>query len=262
MNKIYKFEEYSRYEEMTEYLLNNFDKLINESTTEEYKSVSKKVLSDLNINLEFIATFGAGIKAFFPIVEQLLFNQGSIEITKESIVLSTICAIGIIYLEEKKFKNAEEEAQLTSDSKSMLEELKLMGIGNGIVKKIIKAFKSIGGIFSKISKHLGKVSLGIIDMFSYTALLIPVMNGIDAIINKYDLNLDTIVQNLMGVGIGLMTIVTKHIFIEIFKRLKNKLSRDKQQEIIDDLDLSEDPIIKKNEPLGIIKTELIKDNKG
>jgi hypothetical protein len=47
------------------------------------------------------------------------------------VVLLTICAITII-LYRRKFTI--EEDILRKDSKSMLEELKLMGIGNGIVK--------------------------------------------------------------------------------------------------------------------------------
>jgi hypothetical protein len=263
MNKIHKFNDYSKYDEMSKYFIDNFDKLIKESNTDDYEKIQKKVIRDLKINLEFIATFGAGIKFLFPIVEGLLFNQGNIEITKESVVLATICALGIIYLEEKKTRSQKEEEELTKDSKSMLEELKLKGIGNGIVKKIIKAIKSINNIFSKIGKYLGKVTLGIVDMFAYTSLLIPVMNGIMAIINKYDLNLETIVQNLMGVGLGVATIVAKNGIVEIVKRLKDKISDKKKKEIIKDIEQdSEDinePIIKKFGELGDDDTELIKE---
>jgi hypothetical protein len=170
--------------------------------------------------------------------------------------------LGIIYLEEKKTRSQKEEEELTKDSKSMLEELKLKGIGNGIVKKIIKSIKSIKNVFSKIGEYLGKVTLGIVDMFAYTSLLIPVMNGIMAIINKYDLNLETIVQNLMGVGLGIATIVAKNGIIEIVKRLKDKISDKKKKEIIKDIqqdseDLN-DPIIKKFGELDD-DTELIKE---
>ncbi len=263
MNKIHKFNDYSKYDEMSKYFIDNFDKLIKESNEEEFQRVEKKVLSDLKINLEFIATFGAGINTFYPIVEGLLFNQGNIEVTTEGTVLATICAIAIIYLEEKKARNPKEEKEITDASKSMLEELKLKGIGNGIVKRIIKAFKSIQNIFSKIGKYLGKVALGFTDMFAYTALLIPVMNGINAIINQYDLNLETIVQNLMGVGLGVATIVAKNGIVEIVKRLKDKISDKKKKEIIKDIEQdSEDinePIIKKFGELGDDDTELIKE---
>ena len=262
--RIQRFEDYSKSEEMAYLFLNSFDQLIKESNEEEYEKIQKKVLKDLKINFEFIATFGAGINFLFPIVEGLLFNQGNIEVTKEGVVLATICAIGIIYLEEKKSRSQRSEDQLRKDSKSMLEELKLKGIGNGIVKKIIKAIKSINNIFSKIAKYIGKATLGIIDMFAYTSLLIPVMNGIMAIINKYDLNLETLVQNLMGVGLGVATIVAKNGIIEIVKRLKGKISDKKKSEIINDieeepLNIEQDPIIKKFGELHDDDAELIKE---
>lgn len=263
MNKIHKYNDYSRYTEMSLHFLENFDVLIKESSSEEYEKVQKKVFRDLKINFEFIATFGAGIKFLYPIVEGLLFNQGSIEITKESIVLATICALGIIYLEEKKTRTPREEYNLTKDSKSMLEELKLRGIGNGIVKKIIKAIKSIKNVFSKIGEYLGKVVINITDMFAYTTLLIPVMNGVSSVIGKYDLNLDTMVQNLMGIGIGISTLVAKNGIIEIVKRLRGKISDKKKKEIISDIEsevqYTEEPIIKKFAELEEEETELIKE---
>jgi hypothetical protein len=100
----------------------------------------------------------------------------SIELTYDKVVLLTICAITIIYIEEK-FTSAIEEDILRKDSKSMLEELKLMGIGNGIVKKLIRIFKSTS-IFKLIGKHVGSIVGGFMDMFAYTAMLIPIMNGI------------------------------------------------------------------------------------
>lgn len=262
--RIQRFEDYSKSEEMAYLFLNSFEQLIKESSEEEYDKIQKKVLRDLKINFEFIATFGAGINFLFPIVEGLLFNQGNIEVTKEGVVLATICALGIIYLEEKKSRSQRSEEQLRKDSKSMLEELKLKGIGNGIVKKIIKAIKSINNIFTKIAKYIGKATLGIVDMFAYTSLLIPVMNGIMAIINKYDLNLETLVQNLMGVGLGVATIVAKNGIIEIVKRLRGKISDKKKKEIINDIeeepvDLEQDPIIKKFGELHDDDTELIKE---
>jgi hypothetical protein len=57
----------------------------------------------------------------------------SIELTYDKVVLLTICAI-TIYIEEKKFTSAIEEDILRKDSKSMLEELKLMGIVMELLK--------------------------------------------------------------------------------------------------------------------------------
>ena len=130
--KIQKFKEYSLQDSMANDFLNSFDKMIVESEETSYKNIEKKVISDLRLNAKLVLTFGAGIGAFYPIVDKLMKNMNidSIELTPDRIVLLTIAAVTIIFVEEKKFKSAEEEEILVKDSKSMLEELKMMGLGN------------------------------------------------------------------------------------------------------------------------------------
>jgi hypothetical protein len=242
--KISRFSEYSLNIEMSQNFINSFDAMITESDKTNYKKVQNKIISDLKLNTQLISTFGFGITFLYPIVDCLMKNANisSIEITPDKIVLLTIAAVSIIFLEERKSKIDDGiEATLVKDSKSMLEELKMMGIGNGIVKKLIEAFKSIKNIFSIISKHIGAVISGFVDMFAYTSLLIPIMNGVLSIVGKYNFNLDTIVQNFMGLGMGLGTIITKHGIIELIDKLKDKFPINKKK-VIDEI---ETPIIQK-----------------
>jgi hypothetical protein len=241
-------------------MINSMDTLIKESDETNFKKIQNKVVSDLRLNFRFIGTFGAGIGAFYPIVESLMKNLGqNIEVTPEVVVLSSICALTIIYLEEKKFRDEQEEQDLIDGSKSMLEELKMRGVGNGIIKKLVKAYKSISSIFNIIGRRTGAVINGFIDMFAYTSLLIPVMNGILFVINKYELNIDTLVQNFIGLSIGVGTIIAKHGISLIISKIKDKFKINKE-EVIDDIDTSGD--IKK---FGDIissddeKSELIKE---
>ena len=241
--EIIKFREYSLQDSMVVDFLNSFDKMITESDETSYKKIEKKVISDLKLNTELVLTFGAGIGAFYPVVDKLMSNMSidSIELTPDRIVLLTIAAFTIIYLEEKKCKSSKEEEILTKDSKSMLEELKMMGIGNGIVKKLIKGLKSITNIFSLIGKHLGAVVGGFIDMFAYTSMLIPIMNGILYVIGKYDMNLDTLCDNFMGLAMGIGTVIAKHGIVEILNKIKTKFPINKKK-VIDEI---ETPIIQK-----------------
>jgi hypothetical protein len=224
--------------------INSFDGLITESDETEYKKVQKRVINDLRLNGNLSLTFGAGIKALYPIVDKLMTNMkiSSIEVTADKVVLLTICAFTIVYLEEKKFKDGQEEEILTKDSKSMLEELKMMGIGNGIVKKLVKLFKSITGIFTIIGKHLSAVAKGFIDMFAYTAILIPIMNGILYVIGKYDLNIDTFLENFVALTMGVGTLIAKNGIISIIDKLKDKISAKDKKEIVDEVDTT---VIKK-----------------
>jgi hypothetical protein len=236
--KIQRYTDYTLQNEMAEEFLNSFDKMVKESDSDtSYQKVAKKVISDLKLNVSLVATFGAGIGALYPVVQGLMENMNldSFILTPESIVLLTLSSVTIAYLQEKKFKSAEEEDQLTKDSKSMLEELKMKGFGNGIVKKLIKSLESVKNIFLVIGKHIGAVIGSIVDMFVYTSLLIPLLNGVMSIIHKYDLNLDTLPQNFLGLAVGVGTIIAKHGIVEIINRIKNKFPIN-PKEVLDDIE--------------------------
>lgn len=251
---IQRFKEYNLQYEMANDFLNSFDKMIVESESDSsYQKVAKKVISDLKLNVSLVSTFGAGIGALYPVVDGLMKNMNldSFDLTKESVVLLTLASVAITYLEEKKCKSPEEEAQLTKDSKSMLEELKMKGFGNGIVKKLIQSLKSIKNIFSVVGKHIGAVIGGVIDMFAYTSLLIPILNGVMYIIGKYDLNIDTLPQNFLGLTIGVGTIIAKHGIVEIINKLKDKFTINTK----DVLDEIETPVIQKFSTFGDSETQ-------
>ena len=239
--KILKVDELSFNQKLTTEFINSIQYLVESEThNNDYKKVQDKIISDLKLNSRLIGTFGTGIGAFYPIVNSLMANMAtSIEITNETVVLATICAITIIFIEENKFKNSNEEEVMVKDSKSMLEELKMKGVGNGIIKKIVKSLKSTYNIFSIIAKHIGSVVNGFTDMFAYTSMLIPVMNAINFIIGKYEFTPDTLAQNFIGLAIGMMTITAKHSLMDIFDKLKSKLPISSKR-IIKNIEMEED----------------------
>jgi hypothetical protein len=86
-----------------------------------------------------------------------------------------------------------------------------------------------------IGKHIGAVIGSIVDMFAYTSLLIPLLNGVMTIIHKYDLNLETLPQNFLGLAVGVGTIIAKHGIVEIINRIKNKFPIN-PKEVLDDIE--------------------------
>lgn len=248
--KIQRFNDYYLSEKMLDDFILSLSQSINESEKSSdiedstYKKIEKKVMSDLKLDARLVLTFGSGIGALYPIVLQILENMSlsGVEISKQTCVLLTIAAVTIIYLEEKKSKNSDEEEILTKDSKSMLEELRMSGIGDGIVKKIIKSLTGIKNIFSTIGKYLGAAVGGIIDMFSYTAILIPIMNAILYLIGKYHMGCDEIISNFFTLSIGVASKIAKHGLVEIISRLKGMIPKQDREEIIDEL---ETPVIQK-----------------
>ncbi len=207
-----------------------------------YKSIEKKVISDLKLDSKLVLTFGAGIGALYPVVSQMMQNMSlGVEISKQTVVLLTIASITIVYLEEKKTKPEEEEI-LTKDSKSMLEELRMQGIGDGIVKKVIKALSGINNIFSTIAKHLGAAVGGIIDMFAYTSILIPIMNAIMTVIGLHKMSVDDVIANFFMLSVGVATRIAKHGLVEILDRLRKFISPKSKRDILDEI---ETPVIQK-----------------
>lgn len=231
--KITKFQEYSKYDNMSWEFINSFDMIIKES--EDHKPIMREILDDLKLNTELVLTFGAGLGSFLPIVQGLMSNM-KLEADIRTVMLLTICAFTVIYIEEKKYKDSEQGDILVKDSKSMLEELRMHGIGNGIVKKLVQLLKSIVGIFNLIGKHSGTIAETFVDMFSYASLLIPIINGLSYIVGKYDLNIDTFIYNISGLAMGLGTIIAKRGIAFIVKKLR--LKPDKKKEIIDEVDTS------------------------
>lgn len=221
------------YDNMSWEFINSFDAIITESNT--HTSIMKSVLDDLKLNTELVLTFGAGLGTFLPLVQNLLTNM-KLEANANSALLLTVCAFTIIYIEEKKCKDGAQEDLLVKDSKSMLEELRMHEIGNGTVKKVVKLFKSIMGIFNLIGKHIGKIVETFVDMFAYASILVPIMNGLAYLVGKYELTIDSFIFNISGLAMGIGTIIAKHGIMFILKKLK--LKDTKKKEIIDEVDTS------------------------
>ena len=86
-----------------------------------YKRIEKKVLSDLKLDTKLVFTFGAGIGALYPVVQEMMANLSlsGVEMTQETSVLLTIACITIVYLEEKKAKTPEEEEKKRQEVEDM-----------------------------------------------------------------------------------------------------------------------------------------------
>jgi hypothetical protein len=222
--------------------------IINESDNKntEIDGILKKLSQDLRFNYGLVFTFGVGVKAMYPIVDGLITNGVlKVEPTMENIVLVSIAALTITYLEESRNKIGDSEVpcdckskskdckncggtgMITSvvskqDARTILEELKLRGIGNGIIKKMVECFKFLGTILKDLFKNTPYIINGLIDMLAYTSILIPAMNGISAIIGKYDLTMDNLIGNSAAIALGISTFLAKYGFDWLIKKFKNK----------------------------------------
>ncbi len=243
--KVLSYRQYQMAEDLANFIANP---IINESDNKntEIDGILKKLSQDLRFNYGLVFTFGVGVKAMYPIVDGLITNGVlKVEPTMENIVLVSIAALTITYLEESRNKIGDSEVpcdckskskdckncggtgMITSvvskqDARTILEELKLRGIGNGIIKKMVECFKFLGTILKDLFKNTPYIINGLIDMLDYTSILIPAMNGISAIIGKYDLTMDNLIGNSAAIALGISTFLAKYGFDWLIKKFKNK----------------------------------------
>lgn len=261
MKRVLSFKEHQKSIKMAEELIEMIiSPKVNESEETEtvnknqINKIAQNLANDLKFNFGLVATFGTGIRAMYPVVDNLIKNSTlKIEATQENIVLLTITALCITYLEERNnregskeivchdcngnsVKNSKDEATCATcngvgsiksevtkqDTDTLLAELKLRGIGDGIVKKVISCFRSIGNIFKIIFKNTPYVINGFIDMFGYNSLLIPSMNAISALIGQYHFDINNLAMNLLSVGLGVGTFLAKGGFNYLVNKLKDK----------------------------------------
>ena len=153
MTKILKFKEHENWYNLAENLIEGIiNPPILESTEneQEISSILKNLQTDLNFNIKLIFTFGTGIASMYPIVLSLIKNQNlKVDLTTENIVLLTLTSVVILALETQKDMNVSKE-----DAKTLLTELKLRGIGNGIVKKMVKCLKSLDNLKNRLGSQI------------------------------------------------------------------------------------------------------------
>jgi hypothetical protein len=230
--KVLKWQDYSKSIDLAQDFLENIKiSLLESKSDKEENDIVKyleKVKADLSLNFAFASTFGTGVGFALPIVKELIENGNiQVESSSENLILLTITCFSIMYLEIKKGQLEPLQVDLLrKDSKSLLTELKLKGIGGGIVKKVIQVFEVISQIFNYIFKAFGLVVQGFLDIFAYTSILVPFMNGVKHIVGKYDLTVDNFVGNFTSLGIGVTSLVAKHGINYIKSKLKKNLGKD------------------------------------
>lgn len=294
-----KFDDYSFGREMAAEFLRNLDAPVNEAVDqEEYKNIEREeiekfksgVKGDVKLNFNLIGTFGAGIGALYPIIDSIISKTAPAMDTR-TVVLLTIAAVYLIVLEEKKHSKRDDEGnrkQMLAEVKAILSELQLAGFPNAntgtkngsdspILSKVVECLKAINKIFHVFISGLHKVGLkdaldflfrggaavrtGFTDMISYTAMLVPVMNGINAIIGIYNMDFGTFMTNVGMFSAGLTAIIMKHGVGFLMNKLKDvlKLSKKERERLkkeVEDIDV---PLIKKVGDIDDEGHDLIKE---
>ena len=265
--KIENFENYNEGLEMAMTFFNSFDQVNEASKYNKYKRVQnselKKLKSavkgDIHLNFGLIASFGAGIGALYPIVDSLISLTGP-SVDTRTVVLLTMA--GVYMIVQGEMKDAEEKKVITAETKAILEELKLAGFpnvatgtkdgsDNSVLNKIVKVLKSIKKIFTSVKGYIEKAGLtkmlrratinttsGFADMFAYTAMLAPIMNSINAVIEFSHMDLNSFVANTAIFIAGIATIIAKHGANFFVSKMRNffNLDQEEQEEIKNEIE--------------------------
>ena len=265
--KIENFDNYNEGLEMAMTFFNSFDSINESKKTSKYKRVQnselKKLKSavkgDIHLNFGLIVSFGAGIGALYPIVDSLISLTGP-SVDTRTVVLLTMA--GVYMIVQGEMKDVEEKKVITSETKVILEELKLAGFpnvatgtkdgsDNSVLNKIVKVLKSIKKIFNSIKGYVERAGLtnmlrrastnttsGFADMFAYTAMLAPIMNSINAVIEFSHMDLNSFVANTAIFIAGIAAIIAKHGANFFVSKMKNffNLGTEEQEEIKNEIE--------------------------
>lgn len=238
---ILKFEHYNQVVDMRLQFKQNFNtEIVLES--EGTGTVLNSIVTDLKLNTAVIFSFGTGMELLIPIVRRLCENgEFKIDLNLQTVTLMTLTAVTIAYLEEVKEEKLRK--QLEKDSKSLLEEMKLRGVGNGIIKKIVKCIKSIGSLSKLVLKHKKSIITSFFEMLGYAAICVPVLNSVNALVGKYNMTLDSFSNNISSLILGLGSLSVKNIYNWLVDRGRT----DSSSEYVDsryDSDSDKDKLIK------------------
>lgn len=180
----------------------------------KYQNISKKIVKDLKANLYFITTFGTAVPALYPLITSVVRNSEIIPLTTTDIVFLTICVLSMIFKE----------------SQSEIDKLMIIVNEKGLQKPLEKIqyfLQNFTKLFSAIAKSTGKVINDMVDIFAYTALLVPTIMGLVDLINTWKINFESFEQIMVNptgfaisTGIGIITITVKHLIGVLVKKIK------------------------------------------
>lgn len=231
MVKINTFKQYEFIDNMLtniNYKLSKTNEL-KEIEGDKNKELIKKISKDLKVDLSQLKDFDKSISIFLPTIESILNNVSNIENNDEVNILSTMATSFIIYLEKEENSN---EEYLTKASRTLLEELKLRGVGNGVIKKIIKSLESIKNFISFLYSYKNKDIDSFSDLISIKGIK-NVFKILSDIILEYKMSNEDIVMNFNNISTGATLSISKDKINDIINTLrdldklnKSKISKD------------------------------------
>jgi hypothetical protein len=175
-----------------------------------WKRIVNKLKSDLNLNFFFVATFGATIDVFYPVMLELFQNHKlDLNLNKSQICLLTLTAIAVLLNENK---------DSIRKLKQRLKEEKISHLLTDAINAIKSIKTLVGNVLVKLG-HILSAPGSLIDLFGYTALLVPTIVILKKLLSG-ELS-DITMDDFIGLGLNYSLAVSSFLIKQLVSKLTN-----------------------------------------
>jgi hypothetical protein len=213
---------------------------------EPTKSMFRKTLEDMGVQLQFVGTFGFGISGMFGFVKELLEGQYP-TLSEGEIILIFLSAASYLSINTIK------------DIQKLREEAKGRGL-EGYVNKVVELLKDFENISLKVLEKAGFTMSSLAELLGYTFLLVPILDITNRIINETGFNVESLSSYLKGAIVSVGIFYIKNVFNSLVLRLK-KLRTDKVIDNTLDFEDEDEEIIEEGMWVGKVLSERFKDSR-
>lgn len=227
---ILKFEDYTINSSILS-LIKEFENIdINESSNNNHLN---DIVNTLNLSKNIIDIYSfVNFDVLFNIVKELISNDSlNVELNDKNITQSTLSLILISLKNDiektnnlKYYKSVDD---LKNDIRDILEELKLEGIGNGIIKKISTILDQIYDFFKLISKDIQINNIKtLFDIISNDKLSNTILFPIYNYIKKNNVSMSSLEKTISYMNSNTSVFSTEPIINAISKSLNTDIEID------------------------------------
>lgn len=197
-----------------------FDEVFKDlNLTEESKPSNSKIIQLIIDSLKELGLSLSGIMKIVGICGALwtpitkLLSLESPEITEKNIIFMILGVVAILFHHHDWYNK-------------IYNKLKSEGL-QGLFDRVVTFFKSTNDLAQRVYRKIGIVFNETIDITNFALLYIPILNGLNALLNKGELTLNNYKQIFLGIIASLVLIAGK----KVGQKLNNKKDMKQQEEI-------------------------------
>jgi hypothetical protein len=185
-------------------------------------SLIRKVIQDLNLNADFMLTYGLGISGFVGPVTELLINK-NINVTEYDVTLLIMVVFYIL------LKGSSENI------KNIMDVLKTKKL-DGEVKSVLNFISKSLTLFKIVGKKFGVTITTLVDVLAFTFLSVPVLGVLKNVAAEKGFDINHVDELIYGVGLSASTYMLKNVLNK--KNIKESTNEYEWTKELGDIDLS------------------------